>query len=150
VTSANTVGSWKEPLAPRAGRQPLARRGQASALLLADRHVFDHALQLRVADVGPHLRARVEAIAHPQRPGPGHKCLEELRVHLLVHDHAAGGGATLPRRAEAAPERAIDCQVEIGVVHHEDDVLAAHLEMHFLERRRAGLVDEDVRSRWSR
>ena len=33
-----------------------------------------------------------------------------------------------PRRAERAPERAFDRVVDVGVVHHDDGVLAAHLE----------------------
>ena len=73
--------------------------------------------------------------------------LEELVVHLLVHDDAAGRRAALAGRAESAPQAAFDRQLELRVVHDHDDVLAAHLEVHLLERRRRVLIDERGRPR---
>ena len=52
----------------------------------------------------------------------------ELVIDALVHRNAARRRAALARRAESAPHRAIDREVEIRVFHHDDDVLAAHLE----------------------
>jgi hypothetical protein len=54
-------------------------------------------------------------------------------VDLLVHDEAARRGAALPGRAEATPETALDGQLELRVIHDDDHVLAAHLEVDFLE-----------------
>ena len=56
---------------------------------------------------------------------------------FLWTTHAAGRGAALAGGSEAAPDRAVDRKIEVGVVHHHDDVLAAHLEMDVLEGRRA-------------
>jgi hypothetical protein len=54
-----------------------------------------------------------------------------------VHDHAAGGGAALTGRPERRPHDAVDGQVEVGVVHDDDGVLAAELEVDVLELVRA-------------
>ena len=67
--------------------------------------------------------------------------LEERVVDGPVHEQPRGGRAALAGRAEGAPHRAVDRQVHVGVVHHEDRVLAAHLQVQALERRRAGLRD---------
>ena len=64
--------------------------------------------------------------------------LDELVVDGLVHEQARGRGATLAGRAEGAPDRAVDREVDVRVVHDEDRVLAAHLQVQALERRRAG------------
>ena len=58
-----------------------------------------------------------------------------------MHDDARGRGAALAGRAERAPQRAVDREVDVRVVHHHDHVLAAHLQMDVLELRRAGDVD---------
>ena len=67
--------------------------------------------------------------------------LDELVVDALVHEQPRGGRAALAGRAERAPDRAVDRQVDVRVVHDEDRVLAAHLQVQALERRRAGLRD---------
>ena len=48
-------------------------------------------------------------------------------------DDAAGGRAPLARRAECGPEDSLDCEVEVGVVHDDDRVLAAQLEVDVLQ-----------------
>jgi hypothetical protein len=50
-----------------------------------------------------------------------------------VHDHAARGGAALPRGAERRPDDPVDREVEVGVVHNDDRVLAAQLQVDALE-----------------
>ena len=67
----------------------------------------------------------------------------------FVDDDAAGRGAALSGRAEAAPQAAVDRQLEVGVVEDDDRVLAAHLEVDLLERRRGGLVHEPAGRRRS-
>ena len=61
----------------------------------------------------------------------------EFSVDTLVNRNAACRGATLAGGAKAAPHRAIHRQIKICVVHHDDDVFAAHFERHMLEVRRA-------------
>jgi hypothetical protein len=66
--------------------------------------------------------------------GPGRvlstTSLGEALRHLLVHQHALDGGAALAGvlvRALAARSLGL---VEVGVVHHDDRVVAAELEHH--------------------
>ena len=68
--------------------------------------------------------------------------VEELLVNIFVHRHAAGGGAALARGAKAAPHRAFDREVQIGVFEHDQYIFAAHFEMAGLEGRRGGFRDD--------
>src|ERR1051326_3393858 len=106
----------------------MAATGEDGALVSADFDVLHDGLALSVAHRRSHLRARVQAVADAQTPGPVDECREELLVDLLVDDHPAGRGASLPARAEAAPHTAFHRELEVRVVHHDDDVLASHLE----------------------
>ena len=54
----------------------------------------------------------------------------------------------MPRRAERAPQHAVEREVEIGIVEHDHRVLAAHLEREPLVHAAAGLADNA--SRFSR
>ena len=93
----------------------------------------------------------------PARPSPSRsasaasdQAAQEAVVHLPVQDETTGGGAPLTGRAERAPEHAFEREVEIGVVHHDHGVLAAHLERQPLVHAAAGLADDRARSRSSR
>ena len=90
------------------------------------------------------------AVAQAQLFGGLGQAAEKAVVDLPVQDEPAGGGAALPRRAERAPEHALERQVEIGVVHDDHRVLAAHLEREPLVHAAAGLTDDAIRSRSSR
>jgi len=59
-----------------------------------------------------------------------------------VYSYTACGRATLAGCAKAAPDGAVDRQVEIGIVHHDDNVLPTHFEMAPFEAGRAGLADD--------
>ncbi len=72
------------------------------------------------------------------------RCLhrfDELRVDALGDDQAAGGGAALAGGEEGALHAQLDGGLEVGVVQHHLRVLAAHLELDFLQARGAGLGD---------
>ena len=58
---------------------------------------------------------------------------EEVVVHALVDDHGAQRGAALARGAEAAEQRALDGEVEVGVGHDHERVLAAELQARRLQ-----------------
>ena len=66
---------------------------------------------------------------------------EELVVDRLVDDRRAQRRAALARRAEAAEQRALDGEVEVGVGHHDHRVLAAQLQARRLEVAPAQLAD---------
>ena len=63
-------------------------------------------------------------------------------MDLLVEDEPAGGGAALTGGPERAPQDSFQRQVEVGVVHHDHRVLAAHLQRQPLVHPPAGLADQ--------
>src|SRR5438046_2607060 len=65
-------------------------------------HVTKHALALLGRDHRAELDARIRRIADADRRGLGCELLDELRVHLLVHDLAAAADARLARADERA------------------------------------------------
>ena len=58
-----------------------------------------------------------------------------------MDDRDAERGAALARGAEAGEQRALDGEVEVGVVHHHERVLAAELEARALQVAPAELAD---------
>ena len=66
---------------------------------------------------------------------------DELVEHRLVDDRGAERRAPLPRGAEAAEQRALDRQIDVGVVHHDHRVLAAELQARRLHVATAELAD---------
>ena len=67
-------------------------------------------------------------LAHGRLLDRPREARHELVVHRLVDDHRAERGAALAGGAEAAEQRPLDGQVEVGVGHHDERVLAAELE----------------------
>ena len=120
--------------------RPMARRAvtrvvvadQAEPVLealgeaLVDHRAVEHVLR-RVAD-----RRRAQALVEPAH---------ELVVDGLVHDRRAERRAALAGRAEAAEQRALDREVDVGVVHHDHRVLAAELQARRLQVAAAQLAD---------
>ena len=89
------------------------------------------------------------------QPGPSRRAsarstrrAASVVVEALVDDHAARRGAPLARGAEGRPEDAVEREVEVGVVHDDDRVLAAELEVDVLETLRGRL--EDLHTRLAR
>ena len=142
-TSAKIVGSWNQPRAYAPVLEPMPAEDEPSHLPAGRSR--------RSASPSASCDSLIDGpICTPSTPpSPTRSALtragelgEELVVHLLVDDDAAGGRASLSGRAEAAPHAAFDRQLQLRIVHDDDDVLAAHLEMHFLESRRGVLVDQ--------
>src|SRR5439155_10585376 len=121
--------------------QRMAAAHELRALFAADTDVLHHGPPLRVADRGSHFRSGVETVPDAERLGTCDERIEELVVDPLVDHHAARGGAPLSGGAESTPYTSFNRELQIGVVHHDDDVFAAHFEVDFLERRRCLLRD---------
>jgi hypothetical protein len=89
------------------------------------------------------------AVVFPPRPEPkrlrtlDEPCGEGV-VETLVDDDAARRRAPLPRGAERRPHDPVDREVEVRVVHHDDRVLAAELEVDVLETVRGRLEHLDA------
>ena len=86
-----------------------------------------------MVDCGAHVHALIEAIADPQPLGTVYIAFHELVVDALLHDDAAGRGATLAGGAEAAPQSAVDGEVKVRVIKDDHRVLAAEFERAVLE-----------------
>ena len=87
---------------------------------------------MALVDERPHLHGRIKTVTDLERPRALHELLHEVFVHVLMHRDAAGGGATLPGGSEAAPDGAVHGKVQVSVLHHQDDVLAAHGHSQYL------------------
>ena len=61
-----------------------------------------------------------------------------------MDDDAAGRGAALAGGAERRPDDAVDGEIEVGVVHDDDPVLAAELQVDVLEVLGGGLEHRDA------
>src|SRR5206468_393461 len=98
-------------------------------------------LELRLVYGWTHGHALFAPVADFDLLHPLDKLLDEFVGDRLVQNHAAGRRATLPGRAERALRRAFDGEIEIGIVHHHDRVLAAHLAGDLRQVRRRLLRD---------
>src|SRR5262249_57357813 len=117
----------------------MSARSELGTLVEPDPYVLLYCVELRFVDTRPHLGGGVQAVTDSQRLGARDETLDELLVHFLVHRDAARGSASLSGGAKAAPNCAIHGELEVRVVHHDDDILAAHLQLTVLEAGGAGL-----------
>src|SRR5215472_12238858 len=99
---------------------------EARSLPLADVHVFHDGLKLRLVHDGAYFGIRIEAITEFQLTRAFREEIQELAVDFRVHRNSARGGAALPGRAESAPHRSLNSQLEVGIVHDHHNVLATH------------------------
>ena len=60
--------------------------------------------------------------------------VDEAVVDAVGHDQARGRRAALAGGEEGAVDGAFDRDLQVGVVEHDQRVLAAHLELHLLHR----------------
>ena len=96
-------------------------------------------LERRLVDHRPDVGVVLPTRSKPQLLDGGDEFFLERVVDALVRDDARCGRAALAGRPERGPHDAFDREVEIGVVHDDDRVLAAQLEVHVLECLRPGL-----------
>jgi hypothetical protein len=50
-----------------------------------------------------------------------------------LHDHPRGRGAALPGGTEGCPDGTVHGQLQVGVIHHHNRVLAAQLQADALQ-----------------
>src|SRR5882762_3255734 len=136
--------SWLvEPaLGVRPGIQTISAGQQFCAFVLANLYVRHHGLELFFIDARAHFDLRVEAVTNFQMLHALDDSLYEFAIHAFVDRNAAGCSAALSSGAETTPYRAVHGQIEIRVIHHYDDVLAAHFQRDVLKIWCAGLRDD--------
>ena len=71
----------------------------------------------------------------------GHQPVHERVIQAPLHQDAAGGHADLPLVQETAPGRVVHCQLQVGVVQHQQRILAAQFQRHLLQVPATGLTD---------
>ncbi len=110
-----------------------AAEEQLCTLLDGDIDVAVGGFNLAGIHLRPHFNRLVQSVADLELFSPFDKPFREVLRNALLQQDAAGGGAALAGGAEGAPERAVEREIEIGVVEHDHGVLAAHLKRHLLE-----------------
>ena len=118
----------------------MTTRSQLSAFILADGHIFHNFVELLFIDAGSHVRGGIESVAYAKRLDAFGKPLQKLFIKFLVYGHAAGRGTTLSGGAKTTPHRTFDGQIEMGIFHHDQDILPAHLQMTGAQLWRARLA----------
>src|SRR4030095_6538555 len=103
-------------------------RQLSAALVLSDTDVAHDLFDSVRIDHWSNVRLRVRTVANPQASCLCDKLINELFVDFLVNDQARRRSTALPRRTEGAPNGAFNGEINIGIVHDDDCVLAAHLE----------------------
>ena len=90
-------------------------------------------LQLPGIDQRPQLGRGFQRVAQAQGGGAGGQAFGEGGGEALVHQDQPGGHADLPLVQKAAPGGAADGAVEIGVVEHDQRILATQFQGHLLQ-----------------
>jgi hypothetical protein len=117
------------------GDQPAIRLARAAARSYFHRVLIDHRTQVDVA---------VERIADLDLPGLLNEQTHELVANRLAHVDARAGRALLTLSAERRSHDAVARLVEIGGLHHERRVLAAHFDNERPRHRTRGVVADQV------
>ena len=120
------------------------------AFALRDFDVFLRSFDLGGVDLRADFDGFVEAVADFELFGAGDEFLGELGGDSLLQQDAAGGGAALAGGSEGAPERAVEREIEVGVVENDLRVFAAHLERDLLEGGGGALRDHANLPSWTR
>ncbi len=109
--------------------EALAARHDAAAAARGDVDVVVGDVALGLGHSGAHLGGRVQGVADAQGRDLLGQGGDEAVVDAVLNDQAAGGGAALACGEEAAVQGDVHGAVQIGVVHHDQRVLAAHFQL---------------------
>src|ERR1700730_112776 len=111
----------------------LAASRQQCALVLADIHVIEDALQLLFGDYRPKGCGTIGRIPHPDRLRALREPVEHLVVNLLVREDARTRRAYLPRVEEDSGRSGLDRSLDVGAGKDDVGGLAAEFERHAFE-----------------
>src|SRR5919201_468834 len=122
-----------------------SERTRISAVVPADLRVRVDLLEGALVDHGADVCVVLPAGPQAHLLDACDEARRELVVDGFVHDHAARGRTALAGGAERGPDDAVDREIEFGVVHDDDRVLAAEIEVDVLEVVGSGPSDGDAR-----
>ncbi len=120
----------------------MAAAEELRAFVQRDLDILGRGFDLIGVDLRADFDGLIEAVADLEFSGAGDELLREFGRDSLLQQDAAGGRAALAGGAESAPERAVEGEVEIGVVENDLRILAAHLERDLLEGGGGALRDQ--------
>src|SRR5260370_6263413 len=109
-----------EPAMGKAARfDTMSSYNELGALVLPDLNVLHDRLQLRFVDHRSDIGFGIKSVADFEGPYALRKSVEKFSVNFIMNGDAAGGCATLPARAEPAPDRAFHGEIEVRIVHDD-------------------------------
>ncbi len=98
------------------------------ALFLSHVEGGHHVLHRRRVDQRPHQSGPIESVTDGDLTVCVYQACRNLVHHGPVHDQAPQRGAALAGRADGGKEGRPNCQIEVGIIHHDDRVVAAEFE----------------------
>src|SRR5262249_150065 len=99
-----------------------------AVVVTSDADVTHDLLDRVSVDNRPNVRLWIGAVADAQSFRGLHQFRHKLLVSFLVDHEPRRRSATLARSTKRAPDRALDREIDVGIVHHDDRALAAHFE----------------------
>src|SRR5689334_631478 len=104
---------------------PAAANRDGSAVLLRDVEIAADLCQMPLMDQRPDLGGGIEGMADLQRLHTRGELFDELSGNGFLNQQAAGGGAALAIERVDHEHDGIERTIKIGVVEHDDGILAA-------------------------
>ena len=108
--------------------QPAATSQDFPALRLRQFDCAQHGFDSALMNQRTHQHVGLHGIAHAHRPISPRESLAKLGGDTLLNDQAAGAGAALSSRADCAEDDSACRQVQIGIVAHDDGIVAAQFQ----------------------
>ena len=106
---------------------------QPRSLAAPNLDVIEIGLELTLVNSRTHICGLIQSIPDPQLARAFDKAIHKVVINTFFDDDAAGCGAALSSRAERAPQRAFERQLEIGIVEHNHRIFAAEFERAVLK-----------------
>src|SRR5262245_13216963 len=109
--------------------QTISAAYQLSSFVPANLHIAHDRLQLAFVDDWTHFDFGIKPVSDFERLCSRDKLIDEAPENLFVYDHTTGSGAALTRGSKTAPDDPVNCQIEVSILHHHNDVLPTHLQV---------------------
>ena len=84
--------------------------------------------KLRCIDHRTNIDRFIQSIPQAQLFNPWQQPLQQLFAHCTMHDNTTAGSTALSRCPVGAPQNPLNRKVDIGIIHHDHGIFAAHLQ----------------------